>query len=262
VVTLPTHATELEKQMNKAIVIIPTTGAPELECAIASVMNQSVPTDVLVVFDGKSFDRDIDLPRDDRVSKIVLPFNTGNGRTGTIHKDLPRHWYGSREMTAAAYLINNDYVMVLDQDNWLREDHVERCLEKLEPSAHSGSQLVYCLRNIYSKDGEFVCRDECESLGKRSGISGLLIDTSCYFYRSDFLMHTAHLWLWGWGSDRVYLQRLLRNFGDQLLGETGRYTLNYRLGGNDGSVKAGLFIEGNRQAHMRYGNGVMPWAVE
>ena len=184
-------------------------------------------------------------------------------RTGTIYKGLPRHWYGARVQAAAGYLVNNDYVMVLDQDNWLRPDHVEICIAKLESRPASSYQFVHALRNVYRKDGTFVCRDDCESLGKHEGVSGRLIDTSCYFYRTDFLMHTAHMWLWGWGSDRVYLQRVTQGFGDQIFDGTGRYTVNYRLGGNEGSVKEGLFIDGNARAYAQHGGArPMPWAVE
>lgn len=248
--------------MNKAIAIIPTTGAPELEFAIQSVLDQSTPTDVLVVFDGRDFDRQLALPDNSRVSKLVLPFNTGKARTNTIHKDLPRHWYGARVMTAAAYFINNDYALVLDQDNWLQPNHVEFCIDSMESKSDTKLQLVYALRNIHRKNGSFVCRDDCESLGRQLGVSGHLIDTSCYFYQTDFLMHTAHFWLWGWGSDRIYLERVVRTYGYQVLGQTGRYTVNYRLGGNDGSVKEDLFVRGNARMYEQHQKAPMPWAVE
>ena len=249
--------------MNNAIVIIPTTGAAELEQAVQSVLNQSVPTDVLVVFDGRDRERALALPADERISTIVLPFNTGRSRTANIHVDLPRHWYGARAQIAAAYVVNNDYAMVLDQDNWLRPDHVASCIAKIESCPASPYQFVFALRNIYRKNGSFACRDDCESLGNEEGVSGRLIDTSCYFYRTDFLMRTAHLWLWGWGSDRVYLQRVLQAFGGQIFAGTGRYTVNYRLGGNPGSVREDVFVRGNALMRNRYpSSAVMPWAVE
>jgi hypothetical protein len=165
--------------------------------------------------------------------------------------------------TAAAYLVNNDYVMILDQDNWLQPNHIESCLAKINARPAAPYQFVHALRNIYRKDGTFVCRDDCESLGMQEGITGTLIDTSCYFYRTDFLMQTGHFWLWGWGSDRVYLQRVIEAYGDSAFDCTGRYTLNYRLGGNDGSVREALFLDGNAQAYTALGRSVlMPWAVE
>jgi hypothetical protein len=248
--------------MCKATVIIPTTGAEELELAVQSVLNQTVSTRALVVFDGQDFERPLALPHSPRITKLTLPFNTGKSRTATIHQSLPRHWYGSRAMTAAAYVVNDDYSMILDQDNWLRPDHVELCINALGSRPMAPYQFVHSLRNIYRKDGSFVCRDDCESLGKHKGVSGNLIDTSCYFYRTDFLLHTAHMWLWGWGSDRVYMQRVVQSFGDDIFTGTGRYTMNYRLGGNDGSVKEALFVRGNAKNHAAYATLPMPWASE
>jgi len=247
--------------MNEAVVIIPTTGSPELEDAISSVINQTIRSDILVVFDGKQFDRPLRIPVDERVIKVVFPFNTATARTNIIDRNLPRHWYGARAMISAAYIVNNDYAMVLDQDNFLEPNHIESHISTLNSAASAECQVTYSLRNIYRKDKTFVCRDDCESLGKHKGASGYLIDTSCYFYRTDFLMQTAHLWLWGWGSDRVYLDRIRSLFGDQIITGTGRYTLNYRLGGNEGSVKEDFFLFHNKKAYDRFEGG-MPWAVE
>lgn len=249
--------------MNKAVVIIPTVGAPELECAVQSVLDQRVPTDVLIVVDGPEYDRPLALPEDARVHKLTLPFNTGRQRTAALSRgERPGHWYGARAFAAAACIVNNDYAMVLDQDNWLLPDHVESCIDTLESRPGQPLQFVHALRNIYRKDGSFLCRDDCESLGTQPGLSGLLIDTSCYFYRTDFFRHTAHLWLSGWGQDRIYFRSVLAAFGAKVLACTGRYSVNYRLGGNEGSVPEALFVAGNAQMYARHPHKPMPWAVE
>ena len=138
--------------MNAAIVVIPTTGAPELEQAIQSVLEQTVPCDVLVIFDGSAYARPLALPPAANVFVMTLPFNTGKARTGLLQEGLPRHWFGARVQTAAAYIVNNDYVMILDQDNWLQPNHVESCMAKLDsrpaaPScAHrSGESSTVCM---------------------------------------------------------------------------------------------------------------------
>jgi hypothetical protein len=41
-------------------------------------------------------------------------------------------------------------------------------------------------------------------------------------------------------------------------GSNNKHTLNYRLGGNEGSVTDGFFFEGNRQMNKKY-DGVYPW---
>ncbi|MDR2875819.1 MAG: glycosyltransferase family 2 protein [Methylobacillus sp.] len=265
--------------MNQAIVIIPTTGAPELEYAIQSVLAQTVPTDVLVVFDGQMFDRPLNLPPDERIHKLVLPFNTGRGRTHAVYRHLPSErealgnftekilpyyrehpsWYGVRVMMSASVMVNHDYVMVLDQDNWLRPDHVETCINKL--AINPDLELVHALRNIHRSDASFICRDDCESLGNHRGISGFMIDTNCYFYRTDFFMRTAHLWLWGWGADRVYRYRIVRDFGWKVIACTGRYTVNYRLGSNPGSLAEENILTGNDRMYEQHGRKTnMPWA--
>jgi hypothetical protein len=250
--------------MNSAIVIIPSTGIEELEHAIQSVLDQTMLTDVLVVFDGPSFARPLRLPEDSRVHTLVLPFNTGGNRTAQLPPEQRGHWYGARAMCAASYLVNNDYVMFLDQDNWLREDHVASCIETIESRPEAPYQIAFALRDVHRKDGSFLCRDDSQSLGLYRGFIGQFIDTSCYFFRTDFLMKVAHFWLWGWGGDRHFLQKIIENHGVSCLTGTGRYTVRYRLGGNSGSVSADSFIEGNAIVNkFAYpGARTKPWSIE
>lgn len=248
--------------MNPAIVVIPTTGAPELEHAVRSVLAQTVPTDVLVVFDGAQYARPLTLPADPRIYTLVLPFNTGAQRTARIPPAQRGHWYGARVMCAAGYLVNNDYAMMLDQDNWLRADHVESCIAKIESRPEAPYEMVFSLRNIHRKDGTFLCRDDSESLGLFNGRSGPLIDTSCYFFRTDFLLKTTHFWLWGWGGDRVFLRRVLATHGKHCFAGTGLYTIHYRLGGNPGSVDEKAFVVGNVHVESLLAGQPKPWADE
>lgn len=248
--------------MNPAIVIIPTTGADELEEAIQSVLAQTVPTDVLVVFDGAAYARPLRLAHDPRVHTLVLPFNTGRNRTSRMRPEERGHWYGHRVICAAGCLVNNDYVMMLDQDNWLRADHVESCIARIESRPGAPYEMAYALRNVHRKDGSFVCRDDCQSLGIHNGVCGHLIDTSCYFLRTDFLMKTSHFWLWGWGGDRRFLQCVSEAYGTDCMAGTGRYTVHYRLGGNEGSAPEASFVQGNARIDALLGARPKPWAVE
>jgi hypothetical protein len=248
--------------MNPAIVIIPTTGAPELEHAVQSVLDQTVPTDVLVIFDGAAFSRPLSLPPDPRIHTLVLPFNTGRGRTSRIPPEQGNYWYGARVMCAAGYLVNNDYAMFLDQDNWLRADHVASCIAAIESRPESPYELVYALRDVHRKDGSFAFHDDCQSLGHHQGILGHFVDTSCYFMRTDFMMQTAHFWLWGWGGDRRFLRRVVETYGASCIEGTGRYTVRYRLGGNESSVTEADFVEGNTYMNAMFGPGRKPWAIE
>jgi len=49
------------------------------------------------------------------------------------------------------------------------------------------------------------------------------------------------------------MTRHFTNFGC-----TGKYTVNYRLAGNEGSVRKEFFEFGNEQMKKQY-NGVYPW---
>ena len=66
----------------------------------------------------------------------------------------------------------------------------------------------------------------------------------------------ASVWHGGWGQDRVWfktLSEVLPNYGC-----TGQYTVNYRVAGNEGSVKPEFFYYGNQVMNEKY-NGVFPW---
>ena len=87
-------------------------------------------------------------------------------------------WNGHRMYGAACYLCEGDYIMFLDDDNFLDPSHVEDCLRVCE--SHS---WAYSLRKIVDEDGRFVCNDDCESLGKWPSVLGpkdFFVDVNCY----------------------------------------------------------------------------------
>lgn len=229
--------------MEKAIIITPTTlsNLDELKQNIESVKNQTEKCMHLIVIDGIDMhhksDNLYELSKmiDENLMLTTVPFNTGGSG-----------FYGHRIMAAFAHLHDYKYTLFLDQDNWYHECHVESLIEEIE--MHN-LVFSYSRRNIVDKDGTFICRDECESLGMIPSIGGYhLVDTSSYCFKTDFLTKVSQLWHKGWGADRDFFNRMLQI--KNIIGRfdsTNRYTLNYRLGGNDGSVKANFFIEGNKQ---------------
>jgi hypothetical protein len=66
----------------------------------------------------------------------------------------------------------------------------------------------------------------------------------------------AQVWHGGWGQDRVWLSALSQYFPNYDC--TGKYTVNYRVDGNPGSVNADFFHNGNNIMKQKY-NGVFPW---
>jgi len=233
-----------------ATVIIPTTGAPELRKAIESVLSQThEDVTCYVVCDGQEYAGKVKPIVDEylgmgKISLCFLPLNVGaNG------------FYGHRIYAAFTHLINTKYVLYLDQDCWLNTHHVEYCIKHIEENNLDWS---YSLRNITDKDGEYLCKDDCESLGKWPVFSGDYnhIDTNCYCLKTEVAVKLAQVWHGGWGQDRVWLQVLSQHFPKYDC--TGYYTLNYRVAGNEGSVKPEFFVQGNKIMYEKY-NGNLPW---
>ena len=138
----------------KALVITPTTGAPELVDAIKSVSVQTyTDVDHLIVCDGEKFKEQTDYI----VNKVCegsgaqvcyLPYNTGgNG------------FYGHRIMAAFSHLVNHDVVLFLDQDNWFEPTHIETLVNEIKMF---NLDWAYSLRKIYDKDKTYICDDNCE----------------------------------------------------------------------------------------------------
>ncbi len=182
---------------------------------------------------------------------VVLPENTGG---------FPPGFYGHRIYAAFPLLMNTDYICFLDEDTWMEPEHVQTCVETIE---RNDLEWCFSLRNIHDKDGKFICRDDCESLGSwKTADSYFLrqerfhIDTNCFCIKRDILIHLAHTWYGGWGQDRRFFNVLKEYFPK--FKTTGKYTINYALGGNEGSVKADYFHQGNEIMKQHYPHG-FPW---
>ena len=230
-----------------ATVIIPTTGSPEVRIAIESVLNQTQPTACYLVCDGDAYFssvKEIASSYGSRISVCYLPINVGSNG-----------FYGHRIYAAFSHLINTEYLLYLDQDNWMNLDHVEKCIDLIQKNS---LDWCYSLRTIVSKDGERIALDNCESLGKWPVFSGDYnhIDTNCYCLKTDVAIKISQAWHGGWGQDRVWFQALAEYFPNY--DTTGKYTLNYRIGGNKDSVKKDFFDYGNQVMEKRYGAN-FPW---
>ena len=232
-----------------ATVIIPTTGSRELELSLNSVLNQSYYTQLYLVVDGGEYVDKVNniLNRskllDHDIKLCVLPQNVGaNG------------FYGHRVYAAFTHLINTDYVLYLDQDCWFEPNHVESLVNTIEQNNIDWS---YSLRKIVDSEGNYICNDDCESIGLWAPYAQYNhIDTNCYCIKTSIATKVASVWHGGWGQDRVFFNTLFQHFRNVRC--TGEYTVNYRLGGNEGSVKSEFFLLGNKVVEQRY-NGVYPW---
>ena len=225
--------------------IVPTTGTPSLRRAVESVLAQTSPTACYVVCDGEAHrERTVAALAGLDVALCVLPRNVGAAG-----------FYGHRVYAAFAHLVDEEHVLFLDQDNFFAPDHVAQCTDLI---AARRLQWCYALRNVCDAGGGFLLRDDCESLGKWPAFTKAhLIDTNAYCIRREVLLQSAHAWHGKWGQDRVFAQVMMQNFG--AFDCTGRYTVQYCLGGNENSVTREFFEQGNAQMLQRYKRG-FPWS--
>jgi glycosyltransferase involved in cell wall biosynthesis len=237
--------------MKSAVVIVPTTGAETLKKTVESIARQSYTNlTALIVVDGKDHRSKVDkilVKEQSNLEKQIVYLTDNVGANG---------FYGHRIYAAFSHLINQDYVFFLDQDNWFDPNHVSSMISKLE---NTNSDWVYSLRSIVDKAGDFLCFDNCESLGKwEAWTKTYHIDTNCYCLKREVAVAIAGAWHGGWGQDRVVRQALVQYFPQYEC--TGEYTLNYRLDGNPGSVSKEFFEQGNYTMAKQY-DGNFPWRL-
>ena len=240
--------------MNTLVTVItPTTGSPLLKAALESVARQNYPNvQHLVVIDGKERAKDARrLLRNRPVDIIELPYPTGaDGHLG-------HRIYGG-----ATYVAKGDFICFLDEDNWMDEDHIESLVRLIQ----NGHDWAYSLRKIVDTKGEFVCFDNCESLGKWPSIisdDDFFIDVNCFMLSKEWALRASPIWYRRCDEpDGIQVDRML----SMVLRQDAphfecnyQYTLNYRAGSTERSVKPDFFIKGNKAMAERY-NGKLPWS--
>jgi glycosyltransferase involved in cell wall biosynthesis len=232
----------------KVAVVTPTIGSKHLTKCIDSVDKQTYP-DVLhyVFIDGRE--------HRSKVKSQVM--GAAKLRFIDLEDNVGKGWYGHRVYAACSFLVNADIIIYLDEDNWLEPDHVEKMVKKI----NEGYDWVYSLRKIVDGEGKFLCEDNCESLGKWPVFFDKNvhhIDTSCFAIRRDVAVRIGHAWYGQWGADRQFYKAISTHFPNYSC--TNEHTVNYRLDGNENSVKAEFFESGNAINKANY-NGNFPWKM-
>jgi hypothetical protein len=249
------------REKPSVVVLTPTTGAPVLEDAIESVLSQDYTGKLHhhIVIDGQENNREYFLrqrifEKHEKFECIKHTYLYDNvGKNG---------FYGHRIYAAFPHLLNYDYILFLDQDASYETNHVSMMIDSL---IKNNWFFTYSLRKIFDRDGKYVCDDNCESLGEWP-IEFLgrqdqhLIDTSCFGFERKFLIDVCGHWHSGWGGDRRFFQIMTKQFGIKNFGTTMQHTVHYRLGGNENSPKADMFLRGNEAMEKKYGNALnFPW---
>jgi hypothetical protein len=179
-------------------VVTATIGRPTLARSLQSVSRAAAvlghPVVHLLVVDGPQFSEAVNAilsaqPRAtlSHVQVLFLPSNTG--RKGSLCRLL------------GSFLAGSDYVSFLDDDNWYRDDHLQRCHDLLQgdPTIQWAHSAVW----VVSEDAGDCptppgMPDLCESLGLLRSAYYLpfehITDTNCFFLRANVAKHVAFHW--------------------------------------------------------------------
>ena len=155
-------------------------------------------------------------------------------------------------------MVNADIICYLDEDNWIEPNHVENLVNMIK----LGNDWAYSLRKIYDKEGNYLCDDNCESLGKWPVYfddNVHHIDTSSFAVKRDVAVNIGHSWYAQWGADRKFFHNLAKYFPKYDCSR--EHSLCYRLDGNSNSVKPEFFDQGNMVMNKKY-DGKYPWTIK
>jgi hypothetical protein len=252
---------DIEQLAMLVTIVTPTTGNPLLRQALQSVQDQDYANiEHLLVIDGAEREPAVRALMDDmirgglvvrkRVHVLCLPYATGKDR-----------FNGHRIYGMAPFLINGDWMSMLDEDNWFDRDHVSSLVETVRAG---NLDWAYSLRKIVDPQGRFLVNDDCESLGqwKEHTNRAHHVDTSCYLLRRDLAVAHAPLWYRRFreqglpSPDMALCNQLVNTFPK--CATNGLYSMNYRLGSSALSVGADFFERGNATMRERYGDPP-PW---
>ena len=223
--------------MRSVAVITATTGRDTLKKAAESVAAQTYPCQHYVFWDG--VEPNVELP--EKAYSIKLPIATGANKmmNGGI-------------CAAAAFLVKEDYICFLDDDNWFEPNHVESLMSVIGDNVYA-----YSLRNLIDSDGSFYCRDDGEAIGHY----GDLVDVNCYMFHRHLATQLAPCWYHTNGEvmvgDRVVWDTLIKN--KVPYAASGKYTVNYMISSRF-NMKGYFFLK-NIQKRAQYPDGY-PWQAK
>jgi len=250
-------------ELPKVVVITATVGTQDLKQCIESVQSQSYSNiEHILVCDGADHWTKViaileTIPQTKKIIPMMIPWNSGANRyiCHKIYASIP-------------HLLHEPcYVSFLDEDNYYDANHIEGMITTIQEKQ---CQWTYALRKIISKDGVYVCRDMCESLGKLSPTwvsspiePDFLVDTSCYLIPVQILRKFSECWQRPARAnpegDRYFYQCLSQMYPKFEC--TLQYSVNYRVDGREDSVKQYFFLQGNDIIRHSYPNGKLPWDV-
>lgn len=245
-------------------IITATTGREHIKRCVKSVKEQTYQNiEHIVVADGLDPQaRVIDMLLNDEDGEILQHSDDGK----LLYLDLPKsvgkdRYNGHRIYGGCTFFADGEYVMFLDDDNYLEPTHVEHCLNAI----WGGAAWTYSFRNIVDLEGNFLCQDNCESLGLWPSVlhpQDYFVDVNCYFLSRSIAVAIAPVWFCKFREpgqpeiDRKIMHLLRNHFPNY--DSTYKYTVNYTVGNTGLSVTSDFFKAGNAEMLNRY-QGKLPW---
>lgn len=248
-----------KQQLPPITIVTATLGTEDLQRNLDSVAAQEYDGEVehLIVFDGEHhlYHKPSYFDFKGWTGVVQWPYNTGHDG-----------YNGHRIYGAATFLANNNWLIFLDEDNYLAPNHCQTMMESIIRATDGPAvSWAYSLRTIVDKDGNVVCNDECESLGYQKNVFGeKFVDVNCYLLPRFLAVAIAPYWMRRARNpneqpevDRCFSQILL-NPNNQYLGvRSGEYSVFYKAGNTERSVKPEFFIEGNKKMRGMRQNGIV-----
>ena len=234
----------------RVAIVTPTIGSPALAKCLESIQNQDYENLTHYVF----------LDGEDHYDKITPQLKAVSGKreikTVSLQDNVGKGFYGHRVYAACTFLVNADVIIYLDEDHWYDPNHATSMVNTLTTNKYD---WAYSLRKVYNKAGEFICNDNCESLGQWPTYFNDKvhhIDTACFAVMRNTALNVGHAWYGRWGADRQFRQAVSKYYPNY--GCSKEYTACYRVEGNEGSVTSDFFTKGNQVMEDRY-KGKFPW---
>ena len=159
---------------------------------------------------------------------VYLPYSIGKDR-----------WNGHRIYGAGTFVSDGDYLMFLDDDNFMQPNHIETCMATI-----GEKPWTFSLRRIVDKDRNFICNDDCESLGMWPSVlndEDYFVDVNCFFVSRYVATTILPVWYRKFREpgvmeiDRAIMKVLRTYFIDYEC--TREYSINYTVGNTENSVK-------------------------
>lgn len=232
-------------------IITPTIGTEYLKDCINSVSNQTYRNfHHIIAVDGKEYESQVkDIVGNSDVDVVVIPQNTG--KDGYVCH--PKY-------AGFSFLCNTKYILFLDEDNVIHPNHLEYIMNEF--SKQEDLDMVYSLRYILDKDGNYVCNDNFESVGNLIPENALFVDTSCICMKTSVAQKYAYFWMDESNkyifdpkngkqphtvrpNDRLFSSTILKECNSKC---TKRYTLGYRTYENKPNPPS--FFQMNSKHHI------------